>query len=73
MNGKITTHAVQNTMKDRNGNKISCVMEEGNGKEVAEEHEGLLNQTCKEADRAVHDTDLEIAEATSLESEEIGI
>jgi hypothetical protein len=47
--------------------------EEGNGKEVAEEHEGLLNQTCKEADRAVHDTDLEIAEATSLESEEIGI
>jgi hypothetical protein len=47
--------------------------EEGDGEEVAEQHEGLLNQTCKEADRSVHDTDLEVAEAASLESEEIGI
>jgi hypothetical protein len=47
--------------------------EEGDGEEVAEQHEGLLNQACKEADRSVHDTDLEIAEAASLESEEIGI
>jgi hypothetical protein len=47
--------------------------EEGDAEEVAEEHEGLLNQACKEADWSVHDTDLEIAEAASLKSEEIGI
>lgn len=47
--------------------------EEGDSEEVAEEDEGLLDQACEQADRSIDGTDLEIAEATSLESEEIGI
>jgi hypothetical protein len=40
--------------------------EESDGEEVAEEDEGLLDQACKEADRAIHRPDLEIAETTPL-------